>query len=714
MATGTRKKTRQTSKASEEVFQPSFTPVFVGEDGTPKKVAKASRTTPNFGYSRNIAYPNISATRLPFTDTTLGAHGIAIDSRIAISLCVKAYWAYPLLRNTIDVMSELANSKVYLKGGNKTTRAFIGAWLDKIQFWKLKEQFFREWFRSGNVFIYRFDAEYQKDDLSKMTQVYGSLEKNQIPIRYIIMNPEFITVGGNIMFQTPLYYKILTNYELARLRNPVTQDDKEFLASLPPEAQTEIKEGRLPIVPLNIDNLSILFYKAQPYEPMGVPMCFGVLDDIETKLELKRIDLAIARTTDRALLLITAGETPTQFNKSGINHTTLTALQNLFNSESVTRTLVADYTVKASWVLPEIDKILGPEKYKQVDNDIRVGLNAILFDSNEKFANTSLKVQVFVERLKEAREAFRQTFLIPEIKRVCQSINAKTYPEPVFEDSDIRDELQYNKFALAMAQLGLLTPDELFNAIDSGQMPLAEESLEHQKVFKTQKENGLYLPLIAGATQVQVDQLEQTGDFQQQQLDLQSKQMEQDATLQKTQMAHNKQTAQLQITENTKIQKHAIKHGVNTNNGVPSGGSPAAPTGRPQGTGTPQSTKTVSPIGTSKSNEILGHSMTKLKVVTAAASDLNNQIEKLLLKKSKAKKLDDTTKQFAATLTQAIMINESMDKWNECAVEYVKSPKPIDEARAETIDDLCIEHNVDQYVAAILNLTHADEQPNQS
>ena len=39
-------------------------------------------------------------------------------------------------------------------------------------------------------------------------------------------------------------------------------------------------------------------------------------------------------------------------------------------------------------------------------------LNNLLISSDEKFANASVKIEVFVERLRQARQAFLNDFLI--------------------------------------------------------------------------------------------------------------------------------------------------------------------------------------------------------------------------------------------------------------------------------------------------------------
>ena len=93
-------------------------------------------------------------------------------------------------------------------------------------------------------------------------------------------------------------------------------------------------------------------------------------------------------------------------------------MQTLFDNESIGRVLISDYTTDAKFVIPDIAGILDPKKYSVVEEDIRMGLNNVLVGS-EKFANTSIKVQVFIERLKGARQTFLNDFLIDG--RACSS-----------------------------------------------------------------------------------------------------------------------------------------------------------------------------------------------------------------------------------------------------------------------------------------------------
>ena len=172
-------------------------------------------------------------------------------------------------------------------------------------------------------------------------------------------------------------------------------------------------------------------------------------------------------------------------------------MQKLFENQSVGKVLVSDYTTQAKFVIPDIASILDPRKYSVVNQDIQMGLNNILV-GEEKFANTSIKVQVFIERLKQGRDAFLNQFLIPEIKRVCKALGFKNYPEPNFQEIELKDKTTWNRVVAQLLQYGVLTAEEGLEAIESGRLPEPSESVESQKKFKDLKEDGLYSPLIGG------------------------------------------------------------------------------------------------------------------------------------------------------------------------------------------------------------------------
>ena len=100
-------------------------------------------------------------------------------------------------------------------------------------------------------------------------------------------------------------------------------------------------------------------------------------------MELKKVDQAISRTVENVILFVTMGNEP---DKGGINPNNLKAMQQLFMNESVGRALIADYTTKADFIIPDLNKVLGPNKYQIVNEDIRDGLQNIIVGKENYFS----------------------------------------------------------------------------------------------------------------------------------------------------------------------------------------------------------------------------------------------------------------------------------------------------------------------------------------
>jgi hypothetical protein len=498
---------KKVKKIEKNLKNPEIQPLMVSASEMGFKYASEAsaestkiRRNASSSIQRTDKFKNIEDGLIPFRYSAGLKNESNVSIRDAVILCQKAYYNFAVFRNTVDLMTEFSSSQIYFRGGSQKSRDFFDALFKKINLWDFQDQFFREYYRSGNVFVYRFDTKVSDDDIAKITQTFGLFSKAAVnlPSRYMILNPADIQMGGSINFSLGRYYKIISDYELERLKNPKTDEDIEVLKSLPTETQKLIQQKTIGILTLPLDSsrLVAVFYKKQAYEPFAVPMGYPVLEDINWKAEMKKMDMSITRTMQQAILLVTMGTEP---EKGGINQKNLEAMQKLFENQSVGRVLIADYTTKAEFVIPDIGNLIGPEKYQIVDKDIQIGLNNILIGS-EKFANQSIKVQVFVERLKQARQAFINEFLFPEIRRISKELGFKNYPTPNFEDIDLKDDVQYSRIYNRLIELGILTPEEGIRAIETGRLPNDEESQSAQLKFKELKDKGFYQPLIGGGT----------------------------------------------------------------------------------------------------------------------------------------------------------------------------------------------------------------------
>ena len=274
--------------------------------------------------------------------------------------------------------------------------------------------------------------------------------------------------------------------------------------------------------------------------------------------------------------------------------------------------------------------LLDPKKYAVVNEDIRQGLNHILV-GDEKFANSNIKVKVFIERLRQAREAFLNDFLIHEVKRISKNLGFKNYPTPVFEDIDIKDADTYTKVYTRMVELGILTPEEALIAIETGKLPEATDSVESQEKFKQYRDQGLYEPIIGGGAGKAEDVPKENG--------------------------------------------------------------------RPPGSGTPQTTKNVKPVGTGEGYAFVMEAVKKNMIL---AQKLESEICAKLREMHDVKRMSKKQKAVASDICEIVMANELPQDWISKASEYCEEPKDKNLARVKQIQDLALDHQVDNYVATIL------------
>jgi len=457
----------------------------------------ASQTTriPRNGTDVNIGrYSLISQGILPYEFTKDG-----VDVRDSIMLCQKAYANVAIVRNTVDIQTEFANTDIYLEGGTERSREFFYKWFNKIKLWKMKDQYFREYYRSGNIFYYRIDGKFNAEDYKLLSGLSeNGIKKNKIPLRYILLNPYEIVAKITSSFANAVYEKVLSEYELERLRNPKDDADEELLKGFDPEIQKQIKKRQYfrDGLKMKLDPtfLTYSFYKKQDYEPFAIPFVYPVLEDVNAKIELKRIDQMISRTVENVILLITMGAEP---DKGGINPANMTAMQNLFMNESVGRVLVSDHTTKADFIIPDLKRVMGKEKYEVLNQDIKEGLMNVML-GEEKYNGSNAKISFFMERLRESRNAFLNDILQPEIIRISKDMGFRAYPTAKFKEIDLKDEDQYMKIISRFMEIGVLTPEQGVTSIKTGVMPEASELVAAQKALSEQRKKGMYNPLVGG------------------------------------------------------------------------------------------------------------------------------------------------------------------------------------------------------------------------
>lgn len=414
--------------------------------------------------------------------------------RDTIELMQKAYNNVPVVGGAIDTMVALTNSPIKFVGKNKTAVKFFTNWEKQIKNWSFRSQFFREYFMSSNVFIYSFDGEITYSDFRKMSR--AAITQN-IPIRYTILNPYDIKSNGGASLINATYSKILNPYEVSRLKNPVTAEEIKFKNSLPTEVQRELSKGVNNItLTLDQQRLTAIFDGKQDYQEMAIPRFFSVLKDCNFKEELRKSEMVLARSADKFILLITCGA---KEYDSKLNAQLRQSIVELFSQESLGRVFVSDYTTKMDFIIPDMGKIFGVDKYKAVNEDIANALMNI-FWKDESFSNSMIKTQIFLERLQTAREVYEREFLIPQMTKIAETLGLSEIPEIRWEDFALKDDLEYKKLYVRLCELGIFTAEETFEAFKTHQLPTSEDSIDSQKEYKKNRDAELYQPLLGKPT----------------------------------------------------------------------------------------------------------------------------------------------------------------------------------------------------------------------
>lgn len=587
-------------------------------------------------------FKNIDEGLLPF-QTSQDSVGVSD----AILLTQKAYFNVPVFKSTVDLLSEFTDTDIYLDGGNVSSRDFVEAWFKKIKLYDLKEQFFREYYRSGNVMLYELNAKLKTKTIRSFI-LSNSAINSRIPIRYILLNPSNIVVRGQLDFGQFTYAKTLTPFEIARLRKPTTNHEKELLSALPEDVQRRLKSQQVTstddelMLELNPDILHPVFYKKQDYEPLAVPMGFAVLDDINKKIELKKIDQAIARSVENVILLITMGAEP---DKGGINANNIKAMQDIFKNQSVGRVLVSDYTTKADFIIPDLKKVMGKEKYEVLNKDIEEGLANVLLGES-KYADTELKLKIFFQRLEEARNRFLNDFLQREIDKVCKKVGFKAIPKAIFKKVDTINNSDLQRLITRMVEIGVLTPEQGMDVIDKGIFPKADELGTNQQRYVDERKKGFYQPIIGGQALMEAE----------------------DGILEPKEVPSGQ--------NQTKKKRTATVS-------APSGG-------RPTGTGGPKSKASL-------------YSTAAILATTDFINQFYSKAETEYRTKLGLKKLDKTKKNIIKDICVAIIIGEEKDNWEDSLKKVMENTNHLLQLNVnDNVLSLAAEHELDDYSAALI------------
>lgn len=447
-----------------------------------------------------LRYNNLLELRIPYQE-----FGRFLYMREPIRLCQVAWREVPVFYQTVETMTDLTNSELRLYKGSDQCKKFLYSWFNVIHMHNFKEHFFREMYRSGNVFIYRYDGYVKSNKLKKLVFSSKGEEKEssaarniEIPVRYVILNPAFVCLFNSVdLNNVPVYYWMVDIATRDQIRRLVDADSSIKIKLS--EQTKQILENNVSETELETDRLYPVFYRKQPYEPFAMPMGYSCLADINMKLEFMKQDMVASKTVESIMTVVKHGSV----DKDGqivVNPLVAQSLERMFLTKQTGRTIVTTSDTTIDFAIPDLKKVLGPEKYERIDRDINDGLMNIFF-GDQKFANIMVKLRVFVERLEYVQKIFLNEFLIPEMKRVCKLAGYKPeeVPLPKFAPIRLEDPTNGNRVIAQLLQLGVLSAKDGVEALDTGLIPDYDDILLNQQAYKAARDKGLFMPLVGGS-----------------------------------------------------------------------------------------------------------------------------------------------------------------------------------------------------------------------
>ncbi len=301
--------------------------------------------------------------------------------------------------------------------------------------------------------------------------------KGFMPISYTVLNPELLEIEGSLLFNKSKV-SLTPSAELRKLltkeAGELTDDEKMIIKLLPSDFKSAAEGGgKIELDPLFVGEVD---YRKQPYERYAKPRGIKVFDSLEYKNSLRQADLSTLDGISNYILKVTIGND--EFPVT--DQTQLETVSQLFNTTSKSFDVVYNHTLEIEKIVsPEIEAILGDNKYAQVNRDITGGLafSRAFVDGtgdNVNQAETGLMVKSLIEEINYARRQVTQ-WIYHEYQQIAEASGFDRFPRVRWDNTILRDIILYMatisslvdrrmlSYETALEQLGFDFPNEFNN-----------------------------------------------------------------------------------------------------------------------------------------------------------------------------------------------------------------------------------------------------------
>lgn len=455
-----------------------------------------------------------------------------------IKACQAVYRRIGLVRNIIDLMADFASSGLDLIHPNRQAQKFYREWAKRTKLQDRAHDFMKLLLRDANVIVRRKMAKItlpalrqmvKGDETEVVTEPVEKILKQKrqtnarvIPWRYIFISPAICEkMGGELAkFYGSDTIAMQISPTLARaIANPKNDAERKLVEKLPEEVKAAARSKKK-LVPLDPTKTYATHYKKDDWEDWGTPFLYAVLDDVMFKDKLRQADISALDGVINVIRLWKLGSADKQIlpTKTAVNKL-IGILEN--NVGGGVLDLVWDDLISLDVQYPPTDKILGPEKYQSVNQDIVRGLgipDSLVGGSDLSTRNSQtafVQLKTLVERLNYVRERCLD-WIQQEIKLVAEAMGYKKLPTIVFGTMSLRDEAAEKALVIQLLDRGIVSVETVHKVFGNDFVIELEHLREEQAIRDAEppileRANPYYRPrsLLTAQTEDQIKVLQE-------------------------------------------------------------------------------------------------------------------------------------------------------------------------------------------------------------
>jgi hypothetical protein len=201
----------------------------------------------------------------------------------------------------------------------------------------------------------------------------------------------------------------------------------------------------------------MLHYKRDGYRRWANPYLWRTIDELRFKKLLRDMDISVAESVINTLTIIKLGNTEKGFPATS---DMFVKVASLLKTNTKSHNLIWNDLIDIQAEYPPVDKILGEEKYEQVNKEIRsaLGIPEVILagDGKGNFANSFIAVKTLVERLEGARQAVLR-WLKEQVAIVAEAMDFRKPPIIKMDHIDLNDETEQKRLMLELADRGMMS-----------------------------------------------------------------------------------------------------------------------------------------------------------------------------------------------------------------------------------------------------------------